>query len=91
MKITRWQSENCSGAKRANIAASEWGDDWFVGYGKDDSCQLEGTWWDMICLARNILANENTKLAAPEYYKPEWKNRNYTGEDCPYTYKEEPK
>lgn len=53
--------------------------DWFVGYGKDESCQFEGSWWDLICFARNVLASENTRLAAPEYHRPEWRNDNYTG------------
>jgi hypothetical protein len=87
IKINNWPSKGVSGAKRANITASEFLDDWFVGYGKEESCQFEGTWYDMICFARNILANENTKLAAPEYYRPEWRNSNYIGEEIPYEYK----
>ncbi len=59
--------------------------DWFEGYGKDESCRFEGTWWDMVCFARNVLASENTRLAAPEFYRPEWRNDNYTG-PRPYTY-----
>ena len=86
--ITEWPVKYASGAKRANIKHSEWLDDWFIGYGKDYSCQFEGTWWDMICFARNILAHENTKLAAPEYHKPEWRNNNYTGEEMPYEFTE---
>lgn len=66
-----------SGAKRANIEKSDFLDGWFVGYGKDDACQFEGTWYDMICFARNVLASENTKIVAPEYYHPQWKNDNY--------------
>lgn len=76
------------GAKRCHLNYSEWMGDWFVGTGKDESCYLEGTWWDMICLARNILASENTKIAAPEFYKPEWSNENYLGEEKPYEFKE---
>ena len=78
-----------SGAKRCNIKKSDWMGDWFVGSGKDESCFLEGTWWDMICLARNILADENTKKCAEEFYKPEWKNNNYLGEEKPYEIIEE--
>ena len=66
-----------SGAKRANIIESDWIEDWFVGFGKDTSCQFEGSWHDMVCFARNVLASENTKIVAPDYYKPEWKNNNY--------------
>ena len=66
-----------SGAKRANIIKSEYMEEWFEGSGKSEGCMLEGTWFDMICLARNILASENTKLIDPTYYKPEWKNNNY--------------
>lgn len=84
--IKKWPCSYECGAKRANIEESERLLDWFVGYGKDSSCQFEGTWWDMICFARNILANENTKLCAPEFYKPEWENDNYVGEDMPYVF-----
>lgn len=66
-----------SGSKRTNIAASEWIDGWFVGFGKDESCCFEGTWEDMVFFARNVLASENTKIVAPDYYKPEWANENY--------------
>lgn len=87
-KITKWPEDYESGSKRTNIRESDWLDDWFVGYGKDESCQFEGSWWDMICFARNVLASENTKLCAPEFYKPEWANDNYVGGDKPYVYGE---
>ncbi len=70
-QILKWEETWLSGAKRCNLGKSEWLPDWFIGTGKDESCQLEGNWWDMICLARNILASPNTKQAAPEFYKPE--------------------
>jgi len=70
MIIKKWKDEYIRGSKRCNIRYSDWLSDWFVGFGKDESCQFEGTWWDMICFARNILASENTKMVAPEYYKP---------------------
>ncbi len=73
-----------SGAKRANISKSEALNDWWVGFGKDESCQFEGSWWDMICFARNILAHENTAKVSPEFHRPNWKNDNYNMEDCPY-------
>src|SRR5690606_24908553 len=82
----KWKDESVRGAKRANIAYSDWLSDWFYGYGKDESCTFEGTWWDMICFARNVLASENTRMVAPEFYKPEWENDNYTGENIPYEF-----
>ena len=88
IKINKWEKKFESGAKRANISKSEWVSDWFVGWGKDESCQFDGTWWDMICFARNILANENTKKCAPEWYRPEYKNDNYCGEGKPYEFEE---
>ena len=87
--ITNWTDKELSGAKRANIESSIWLPDWFVGFGKDESCCFEGTWWDMICFARNVLASENTKLCAPEFYHPEYANDNYGGEDIPYEFVEE--
>lgn len=83
-EIKEFKDKYIGGAKRANIKHSDWLTDWFVGYGKDESCQFEGTWWDMICFARNVLASENTKEVAPEFYKPEWENGNYAGEYMPY-------
>lgn len=81
IKIKSWPDKSLSGSKRTNIVQSDamrdW--DWFVGYGKNESCQFEGSWFDMVCFARNVLASENTKLAAPEFYKPEWQNDNYIG------------
>jgi hypothetical protein len=68
-----------SGGKRANIVHSDCINDWWVGHGKEESCQFEGTWWDMVCFARNVLASENTKLLAPHFYRPELQNDNYTG------------
>ena len=66
-----------SGSKRTNIEKCYMMDDWYTGYGKCEGCDLEGTWYDMVCLARNILACENTKIVAPEYYHPEYENSNY--------------
>ena len=37
--ITEWEEFRVSGAKRANISESIWIPDWFVGFGKDESCQ----------------------------------------------------
>lgn len=85
-EIKKWESEHLSGAKRCNLSKSDWLGDWFVGTGKDEYCYLEGTWWDMICLARNILANKNTEQCAPEWYHPEYANNNYCGEEKPYDY-----
>ncbi len=88
--IDKWPKKGTRGSKRTHITESEWLPDWFVGFGKDTSCDFEGTWWDMICFARNILASENTSLVAPEFYKPEWRNDNYTGEDIPYKFTGDP-
>lgn len=87
--VKNWPDKHISGAKRCNLNYSIWLPDWFVGTGKDQNCFLEGTWWDMICFARNILASKNTELVAPEYYHPEWENDNYYGEDIPYEFKGE--
>jgi hypothetical protein len=91
IKVGKWKDDYIVGAKRSHISQSNWLPDWFVGYGKDESCQFEGTWWDMICFARNVLASENTKIVAPEFYKPEWENDNYCGEEKPYDFTNEVK
>lgn len=85
--IDEWPEKGLRGAKRANITEGSI-PDWFVGWGKDQSCQFEGSWWDMICFARNVLASENTRLVAPEYHRPDWKNDHYTGDE-PYTFGDE--
>ena len=46
-------------------------------HGKDESCMVEGTWFDWVCFARNVLASENTRLCCPDLYRPEWANDNY--------------
>lgn len=92
-KINAFPETCMSGAKRANLSHADcsYGEakrqtwDWFVGWGKDESCQFEGTWWDMICFARNVLASKNTELVAPEFYRPDWVNDNYTG-GAPYEF-----
>lgn len=71
------------GGKRTNIAPSAWIDDWWVGYGKDESCQFEGPWKAMAILAAKILRHPNTQKEAPNLYMPdipitEAQERNYT-------------
>jgi len=85
-KIKKWNDKRISGAKRANLVESNWLPDWFSGCGKDEFCQFESTWWDMICFARNVLASDNTRIVAPEFYHPEWSNDNYGGESIPYEF-----
>lgn len=59
------------GGKRTNIEASEWMSDWWVGYGKDESCQFEGPWEHMAILAAKILRHPNTQKVAPNLYMPD--------------------
>jgi len=69
-----------TGAKRTNIRnTGSFGNDWFVGYGKDRSCTFEGSWNHMVVLALRILASENTKNLVEavegfpdEVYRPEF-------------------
>lgn len=46
-------------------------------HGKDEGCMVEGSWFDWICFAHNVLASENTKNFAPSLHRPELKNDNY--------------
>jgi hypothetical protein len=59
------------GGKRTNIGPSEWLDDWWVGWGKDESCQFEGPWEHMAILAAKILSHPNTEAVAPNLYRPD--------------------
>lgn len=83
-EINEWPEKFCKGGKRTHIEESAWSPDCFLGYGKDEACRFEGSWFDLICLAKNILASENTRLVAPEFYHPEWRNNHYTGK--PYNF-----
>lgn len=88
--VREWPETGLSSAKRANLREADTLSDWFVGYGKDRSCQFEGSWWDMILMARKILASENTKRVAPDLHMPEldfdWYNDR---PEQPYVFVEE--
>lgn len=49
----------------------------FRGSGKDESCCVEGSWWDWVCFACNVLSSENTKIVCPDAYEPKLANDNY--------------
>ena len=71
-----------SGGKRANIDHSEWIDNWWWGFGKDESCSFEGPWLDIAIVAAKILRHPNTQKVAPNLYIPnipitEEQERNY--------------
>lgn len=63
-----------SGGKRTNIdhtshdteSMSDW--NWWVGWGKDQSCQFEGPWQHMAILAAKILRHPNTKAVCPNLF-----------------------
>jgi hypothetical protein len=61
-----------TGGKRTNIGHNEPGDDWdwWVGWGKDESCQFEGPWEHMAILAAKILRHPNTRNVAPNLFMP---------------------
>lgn len=59
------------GGKRTNLERSEWMGDWWVGYGKDDGCQFEGSWAAMVYLAAKILRHPATEVVAPNLYRPD--------------------
>lgn len=65
------QRVSLTGGKRTNIGHSEWIDDWWIGWGKDESCQFEGPWKHMAILAAKILRHPNTQIAAPNLYLPD--------------------
>lgn len=66
-----------SGGKRTNIGHNSDGEmdgddwDWWVGWGKDSSCQFEGPWAHMAILAAKILRHPNTQKVAPNLYMPD--------------------
>jgi len=84
-EVSKWPNHGIKGSKRTNLYISDHLGDWFVGFGKSEDCQFEGTWHDMICFARNVLASENTRISEPEFHRPEWMNSNYTG-PTPYRF-----
>jgi hypothetical protein len=81
-----------SGAKRINALCGEYpvwnqsknavdivlnSGDKFRLSGKDESCCVEGSWFDWCCFACNVLASENTNVLCPDLYEPALGNDNY--------------
>lgn len=65
-----------------NMLSQQMGDmcdtgDKFRFSGKDESCCVEGTWFDWCCFACNVLASENTRIMCPALYEPMLANSNY--------------
>lgn len=52
-------------------------DNMFRMHGKDEGCCVEGTWFDWVAFACNVLASKNTEVVAPELYEPKLQNSNY--------------
>lgn len=50
-----------SGGKRLNINPSDWQDEVWAVSGKDEFCQAEGTWDELVDLAEQILKHPNTQ------------------------------
>lgn len=53
------------------------GDNLFFLHGKDDSCQVEGTWLGWVMFACNIIASKNTEIICPDIYAEGMANDNY--------------
>lgn len=78
MKEQGLEPVQLSGGKRTNIGwhgdehnypaepESDW--DWWVGWGKDFSCQFEGPWKSMAIIAAKILRHPNTGKVAPNLH-----------------------
>lgn len=47
-------------AKRLNICPSDWQENIWIVHGKDEFCQAEGSWEDLVYLAEQILTHPNT-------------------------------
>ena len=77
--IRGWEDGYIKGAKRVNINNNRsTTSDWFIGYGKDRGCQIEGSWRHWVNLALKILSSENTRQLVEngngfpeEIYQPE--------------------
>lgn len=52
-------------------------DDMFRLHGKDESCCVEGTWFDWVAFACNVLASKNTFHVAEQLFEPKLSNGNY--------------
>ena len=50
-----------SGGRRLNVNPSEWQEEIWIVHGKDDSCQAEASWDELVLLAELILKHPNTE------------------------------
>lgn len=87
IKTTVRPPKNLNGGKRTNLERSQWTTDWWVGWGKDEGCQFEGSWAAMTYLAAKILSHPATEVTSPNLYRPDLAEamtdeqaRNYTSE-----------
>ena len=65
-----WPETYFNAGKRTHLKTGTLAD-WFVGYGKEKSCQFEGPWHAMVVLAALILSSENTRLAVKHSELPD--------------------
>jgi hypothetical protein len=62
MDETKLEKVELRGAKRLNICPSDWQEGVWIVHGKDDGCQAEGTWEELVSLAEQILTHPNTAV-----------------------------
>lgn len=68
-KISKWGQSSISAGLYVNIVQEyEDADEW-RGCGKEYNFPLQGSWGELIDLARAILQSENTRLVAPELHE----------------------
>ena len=60
MQSIELEKVDLSGGKRLSICPSEWKKDIWIVHGKDEVCQAEGTWEELVSLAEQILSHPNT-------------------------------
>lgn len=97
--IEGWTDLSVEGGKRTNIAHSETLTDWYVGYGKDQSCEFEGSWYHMMILAARILSSDNSRKVVEtvedlpdDFYQPELRDlaeEAYQYSGTPYDFEED--
>lgn len=67
-----WDDTYVSGGKRLTLSKDSDKPDHFVGHGKDKSCVVSGSWYQLMVLATEVRISQNTKRVIDACGLPDW-------------------